>query len=163
MSKNELGVVSILFAVLDDRDTTQRPVVLDRDRTRRRVDVDLDRRDLFREQGVAVDGVDENFIEDFQKRWRVSHDALLEPRRVRVQEPILFGDERRRTDVRVGPFEHVLDVRQLLDGLVHRERYAMGAPRYSREIFLSMYSQKDFSSCMVTLVDIGGRMVRTPV
>ena len=62
MTENKLWIVRVLFAVLHDSDTAQRPVVFDRDRARGRVDVDLDRRDVLWVQGVAVDGVHQNFI-----------------------------------------------------------------------------------------------------
>jgi hypothetical protein len=64
---------------------------------------------------VTVDGVDEDFIKDFQEGWGVLQVLFGEGRT--IEDPVGFGTLFNWTDIRVRSLENVFDVGELLDTL----------------------------------------------
>jgi hypothetical protein len=113
VSKHKFGVPETLLLVHLYRDPTERAIVLDGHRTRNLIDCDGDRIDLFGVEGVTVDGVDEDFIEDFQEGWGVLEVLLGEL--VTIENPIGFCTQFNWTDIGVRSLENVFDMGEFLD------------------------------------------------
>jgi len=115
VSKDEFRIPETFLLVHTNTNTTERAIVLDGYRTHILIDGDRDGTDLFGVERVAVDGVDEDFVEDFQESWRVLQVLLGEGRT--IEDPVGFGTLLDWTDIRVRSLENVFDVGELLDTL----------------------------------------------
>jgi len=88
VSKNEFGIPETFLLMHFYRNPTERAIVLDGHGTGLLIDGDGDGTDLFGMERVAVDGVDEDFIKDFQEGWGVLQVLLGEGRT--IEDPVGF-------------------------------------------------------------------------
>jgi hypothetical protein len=113
VSKDKFRIPETLLLVHTDTDATEWTIVLDGHGTRNLIDSDGDGVDLFRVERVAVDGVDEDFIKDFQESWGVLEVLLGEL--VTIKDPVGFCTQFNRTDIGVRSLENVFDMGEFLN------------------------------------------------
>jgi hypothetical protein len=94
-------------------DPTERTIVLDGDGTRLLIECNGDGTDMFGMERVAVDGVDQDFIKDFQKSWGVLEVLLGEL--VTIENPVGFCTQFNWTDIGVRSLENVFDMGEFLN------------------------------------------------
>jgi hypothetical protein len=113
VSKDKFRIPETLLFMHTDTDATEWTIVLDGHGTRFLIDSDGYGVDLFRVERVAIDGVDEDFIKDFQESWGVLEVLLGEL--VTIKDPVGFCTQFNRTDIGVRSLENVFDMGEFLD------------------------------------------------
>jgi hypothetical protein len=113
VSKDKFRIPETLLFMHADTDAAEWTIVLDGHRTRFLVDGDGDGVDLFRVERVAVDCVDEYFIENFQESRRILQVLLGEL--VTIEDPVRFCTQFNWTNIRVRSLENVFDVGEFLN------------------------------------------------
>jgi len=88
VTKRELGVPDTFLLMHSNTDTSEGSVVLDCDRTGILVDGDRDGRDILGVHGVAINCVDQDFVEYFQESWGILQVLLLEL--IAIENPVGF-------------------------------------------------------------------------
>jgi hypothetical protein len=68
---------------------------------------------MFGVERVAVDGIDQDFIKDFQEGWGVLEVLLGEGRT--IKDPVGFCTQFNWTDIGVRSLENVFDMGEFLD------------------------------------------------
>jgi hypothetical protein len=113
VSKDKFRVPETLLLVHTNTDATEWTIILDGHGTRNLIDSDGDGVDLFGVERVAVDGVDQDFIENFQESWGVLEVLLGEL--VTIKDPVGFYTQFNWTDIRVRSLENVFDMGEFLN------------------------------------------------
>src|SRR6056300_45637 len=96
-------------------DSTEGSIVLDGHRSHILVDGNGNGTDLLGMERVAVDGVDQDFIKNFQESWGILEVLLCEGGP--IENPVGFRTLLDWTDIGVRSLENVFDVGELLDTL----------------------------------------------
>jgi len=94
-------------------DSTEGSIVLDGHRSHILVDGNGNGTDLLGMERVAVDGVDQDFIKDFQESWGVLEVLLGEL--VTIENPVGFCTQFNWTDIGVRSLENVFDMGEFLN------------------------------------------------